>query len=142
MDSSTFFFHSNENKADPDALCLFRLERLPAAERSVQVCFWRQTACVWGQRADRKSCQSGTISMAASVSTLLHVAIMRDKDLSNEQLHVVRGRSHKQSLRVEENIPLCSPLRAQLRGSRGGEAGLPVRRTPPLKRMSRCHAHV
>lgn len=39
------------------------------------------------------------------ISTPLHVAIMRHKAFSNEQLHSADC-SHNQSLRVKENIPL------------------------------------
>lgn len=43
------------------------------------------------QWADRKPSEVEYFHSSLTISTLLHVAIMRDKALSNEQLHVVRS---------------------------------------------------
>lgn len=42
------------------------------------------------QQADRAPSEMEYFHSSLTISTLLHVAIMRDKTLSNEQLHVVR----------------------------------------------------
>lgn len=82
-----------------------------------------------------------------SISTLLlHVAIMRDKALSNEQLHVARSvpiTNHCvwRKTFLCTNIPAhCCPGSASHPVRRGGKRGA-VGWTPLLKRTSRCHAH-
>lgn len=48
------------------------------------------TECAWPAAGRQDTLWSGIFPQQPYISTLLHVAIMRDKALSNEQLHVVR----------------------------------------------------
>lgn len=80
-----------------------------------------------------------------TISTLLHVAIMRDKALSNEQLHVVRTVPITNHC-VWRKTFLCTNIRAaQLPGSAspsgGEEESAGCWMDTSAERTSRCHAH-
>lgn len=114
-------------------------------EGGVSCLKWK--ASVFGLRARRPTGKPSEVEhfhISPAISTLLHVAIMRDKAPSNEQLHVVRAVPITNHC-VWRKTFLCTNIRAlRSPGSAspsGGEEGAGRWMDTSAERTSRCHAH-